>query len=71
MDLGRTRAVHGVVLVAVFVPPVAQVLAVTPPSADGWMLILGWSLLPVVAGPLVHRWAESIDVRLRAGETGT
>jgi P-type Ca2+ transporter type 2C len=47
-------------LVAVFVPPVAQVLGVAPPSADGWMLILGWSLLPMVAGPSFRRWAESI-----------
>jgi Ca2+-transporting ATPase len=35
---------------AVYVAPLANVLEVTPPGVDGWLLVLGASLVPVLVG---------------------
>jgi len=45
----------GLLLSAVFLPPLAGVLRVTPPTPAGWLLIAGLSLVPVILGPLVAR----------------
>ncbi len=39
-------------LVAVYVPILAEALSVTPPSAAGWGLAFGASLLPLIAGQI-------------------
>lgn len=41
-----------ITLVAVYIPSVAAVLKVTVPSFNGWMVILGMSLIPLVLGQL-------------------
>jgi len=38
----------GLMLAATYVPVLAGVLSVQPPSATGWLLILGFSLLPLI-----------------------
>jgi len=41
----------GLVLTAVYVPTLAEVLSLSTPTANEWMLILTMSLLPLLAGP--------------------
>lgn len=41
-----------ITLGAVYIPPIAVVLKVTPPGFTGWMVILGMSLIPYFAGQL-------------------
>ena len=43
--------------VAVFVPPVAGILALQPPSAAGWKLIAIGSIAPVIIGQVALRLA--------------
>ena len=42
-----------IVLVAVFVPPVAHVLGITDPGAQGWKLIAAASLTPFLLGQVL------------------
>jgi Ca2+-transporting ATPase len=37
-------------IAAVYVPPLANVLAVVRPGLDGWALVLGMSLIPLALG---------------------
>jgi Ca2+-transporting ATPase len=43
-------------LAAVYVPPLADVLSVTPPTGRGWMVVIGLSLLPLITGLALPRW---------------
>lgn len=43
-------------LAAVYVPALADILSVRPPSRAGWALILGLSPLPLLAGQVLRRW---------------
>jgi Ca2+-transporting ATPase len=45
----------GLVLFAVYLPGVSDVLELQAPPVSGWLLILGMSLLPLLAAPLVFR----------------
>jgi Ca2+-transporting ATPase len=42
-------------LAAVYVPPLARVLKVTPPTAEGWLLIAVLGAAPMVVSQLLHR----------------
>ncbi|NBC17572.1 MAG: cation-transporting P-type ATPase, partial [Bacteroidetes bacterium] len=48
---------------AVYVTPLARVLEVTPPGVDGWLLVFGASLVPVLVGQvylkLRSRWKDA------------
>ena len=66
-DVTRNRYVWGalvlcvgLLLAATYVPVVAQVLGIQPPSAAGWGLIAGMSLLPLAVGQV------ALAVRARA-----
>ncbi|MEZ5668265.1 MAG: cation-transporting P-type ATPase [Alphaproteobacteria bacterium] len=39
-------------LLATYLPALAAVLSIVPPSADGWLLVLGASAVPVVGGEI-------------------
>jgi Ca2+-transporting ATPase len=45
------------VLLAVYVPTLAGLLHLSPPTASEWLLVLSMSAVPVVAGPLLRRLA--------------
>ena len=49
---GALALCTGLLLVATYVPPIAAVLAIEPPSAAGWGIIALMSLLPLVVGQL-------------------
>jgi Ca2+-transporting ATPase len=42
----------GLLLVAVYVPILAEALSVTPPTLSGWGLALGASFIPLIAGQI-------------------
>jgi len=44
----------GLLLVAVYVPLLAEVLKITPPDLNAWLLILAMSLVPFLAGQLTR-----------------
>ena len=44
------------VLGAVYIPPLAAVLSLVPPTWQEWLLIVGFSLFPVVTGQWVLAW---------------
>jgi Ca2+-transporting ATPase len=46
----------GLLLVAVYWPPLATVLSVVPPGLDGWLLIAGASVVPLVGGQAYLGW---------------
>lgn len=48
----------GLVLAAVFVPPLASVLSIRPPDIRDWATIVGMSLLPLAIGQIGLRWAR-------------
>jgi Ca2+-transporting ATPase len=43
----------GLMLAAAYLPVLAGVLSIRPPSADGWLLLLGFSLLPLLVVQLM------------------
>ena len=45
----------GLVLAAIYLPVLSDVLRLADPGAEGWALILGASLVPLLLAPLVHR----------------
>jgi P-type Ca2+ transporter type 2C len=45
----------GLLLAAVSFPPLARVLGIRAPGADGWLLIAALSLAPALLGPLLSR----------------
>ncbi len=40
-------------LIAVYLPPIAHVLQIHPPTSEGWGLVIALSLIPLVTGQLV------------------
>jgi Ca2+-transporting ATPase len=46
----------GLLLLAVYWPPLASILSVVPPGRDGWLLIAGASLVPLGVGQLYLGW---------------
>ena len=65
-EISRNRWIWGalvlcsvLLLAAVFVHPLARVLTLVDPSAGGWALALGASLLPFALGQLWHAVARS------------
>jgi Ca2+-transporting ATPase len=46
------------VVLAVYVPLFAEILGVVPPSINGWLLILGMSFVPLVAGQILKRFTR-------------
>jgi Ca2+-transporting ATPase len=57
----------GLLLIAVYIPQLAHVLDLEVPSANGWALILGLSVVPLIvfqaikSGPIA-RWADITGV---------
>ncbi|MGC9320568.1 MAG: cation-translocating P-type ATPase, partial [Armatimonadota bacterium] len=50
---GALALCTGLLLLAVYVPGIANLLQVERPGADGWMLIIGMSLIPWFAGLVI------------------
>ena len=46
-------------LAAVYLPWLSDVLKVSHPGADGWLLIVGMSVLPIIVDPFVRRVART------------
>jgi Ca2+-transporting ATPase len=46
----------GLLLLAVYWPPLAGILSVVPPGLDGWLLIAGASFVPLIAGQAYLGW---------------
>ncbi|MFP4228721.1 MAG: cation-translocating P-type ATPase [Salinivenus sp.] len=46
----------GLLLLAVYWPPLAAILSVVPPSLNGWLLIGAASLVPLLAGQVYLLW---------------
>ena len=46
----------GLLLLAVYWPPLASILSVVPPGFDGWILIAGASVLPLLVGQAYLGW---------------
>jgi Ca2+-transporting ATPase len=42
-------------LAAVYVPGLAQILQVADPGLEGWALVLGMSLIPLIGGQVL-KW---------------
>lgn len=53
----------GLLLLSVYVPPIATVLQVQPPTARQWWLIAGTSLLPVAIGQIILTFESSATQR--------
>ncbi|NNF04141.1 MAG: cation-translocating P-type ATPase [Rhodothermales bacterium] len=51
--LGSVALCSGLLLVAVYVTPLADVLSITAPSATGWVIVAAASLMPLIVGQLV------------------
>ena len=49
---GALALCTGLLLVAVYVPPLAAVLKLVDPGRRGWMVVIGMSLIPFVIGSL-------------------
>ena len=45
-------ALCGALLLAVYFPPLAELLSLVDPGTEGWLLVLGTSLVPLVVGQL-------------------
>ena len=45
-------------LAAVYVPWLSDVLELSHPGADGWLLIIGMSVVPIIVAPIVRRAAS-------------
>jgi len=65
-EISRTPYVWGalglclaLLLLAVYWPPLAAILSVVPPGLDGWLLIGGASLVPLLAGQAYLGWKAS------------
>jgi Ca2+-transporting ATPase len=46
-------------LSAVYLPWLSDVLQISHPGAEGWLLIVGMSIVPVIVGPIVRRVAKT------------
>ena len=70
-EIARTPYVWGalalcvsLLLLAVYWPPLASILSVVPPGLDGWLLIGGASLVPLIGGQIylwMGAWGRSRD----------
>jgi Ca2+-transporting ATPase len=49
----------GLLLLAVYWPPLAGILSVMPPGVDGWLLIAGSSLVPLLIGQVYLGWRSA------------
>ncbi len=58
---GAVLVCSGLLLLAVYLPPLAAVLHLTPPGAAGWGLVMAGSLAPLVVGKVVSRDFSGID----------
>ncbi len=56
----------GLVLAGVYTPGLSDVLAVRDPGAEGWLLVVTLSLVPLVVGQLVRALARRRQRRARA-----
>jgi Ca2+-transporting ATPase len=48
----------GLILAAIYAPQLGELLKLTDPGIEGWLVILPMSLIPLILGPLVRRVAE-------------
>jgi Ca2+-transporting ATPase len=46
-------------LSAVYLPWLSDVLKISHPGAEGWLLIVGMSVVPIIVGPIVRRVAKT------------
>ena len=47
-------------LAAVYVPWLSDVLEISHPGAEGWLLIIGMSVVPILVAPIVRRAAMTL-----------
>jgi Ca2+-transporting ATPase len=46
-------------LSAVYLPWLSDVLKLSHPGAEGWLVIVGMSVVPIIVAPIVRRVAET------------
>ena len=66
---GALALCAGLLLLAVYWPPLAGILHVVPPGADGWALILSASLVPLVVGQGYLGWRAWRDAETTASSS--
>ncbi len=59
----------GLLFIVVYVPVLSTVLRVVDPGLNGWALILGMSLVPLVYGQIVKTWEWHLFSRSNDGQT--
>lgn len=55
----------GILLCAVYVPPVANALRIAPPDRDGWLLVAAASVIPIIIGMVVGALSGLRDKQAR------
>ncbi len=48
---------------ALFVGPVAEVMQLSPPTVEGWLVVVVMSLIPLLVGQLQKVWAQNLEGR--------
>jgi Ca2+-transporting ATPase len=48
----------GLILGAVYIPALAAVLSIVPPTATAWLVVLAASLLPLAIGQIAVEWSK-------------
>jgi len=65
---GATALCIGLLLAAVYLPGLSTLLATRPPGLDGWLCLLGMSLIPLVVGQVVlEAWKPAQHLLTRKG----
>ena len=67
---GALALCTALLLMVVYLPPLADVLRLEPPGSEGWGVILGLSALPIILGPLLQRGVVYVVVVGRVTEAG-
>jgi Ca2+-transporting ATPase len=58
---GALALCTALLVIVIYLPPLAHVLRLEPPGSRGWGLILGLSALPIILGPILRRGAHMGD----------
>jgi Ca2+-transporting ATPase len=47
-------------LAAVYLPLLSNVLKISHPGTEGWLVIIGMSVVPIIVAPIVRRVAKTL-----------